>query len=165
MGKKTNKQTSYPSLTILYCSSSMNAQLEYRSNKDLFSPNDLATLFVTSGWSCMWSPIRTTWLASEQCIGTRVSGSRHMAHSSIMHWKMLHAFLTLLLPATEQVHSTIPRTLPIIILSASFIACDKNLIRFIEFAMVNQRGNSLDVYPSWHLRMIPSIVHSLERIT
>lgn len=96
-------------LTILYCSSSiMWVILAYRSNKEMFKPNDLATLFFTIGWSCLWSPIRTTCSALEQAIGTIVSGSVHIPDSSTMHWRMLLlSVTTLLLPEAEQVQRII----------------------------------------------------------
>ena len=94
--------------TILYCSSSNNAWSENRSNIDVLRPSDLATLFFTIGWSCLWSPISTTCFALDETIGIRVSGSRHMPHSSTMHWNtLLHASFILWLPAAEHVQRTI----------------------------------------------------------
>ena len=111
-------------LTIRYCSLSITARLAYRSNMDVLSPSDFATLFFTIGWSCLWSPIRTTCLAdSELTIGMRVSGSRHIPHSSTMHWMTFPQTCSiLLLPAAEQVQRTMRPNFLIAHCSASFIS-------------------------------------------
>lgn len=104
----------------------MRARLAYRSNMDVLSPSDFANLFFTIGWSCIWSPIRTTCLAdSELTIGMRVSGSRHIPHSSTMHWMTFSQTCSiLLLPAAEQVQRTMRPNFLIAHCSAFFMSYD-----------------------------------------
>ena len=120
-------------LTILYCSLSITARLAYRSNMEVLSPSDFATLFFTTGWSCLWSPIRTTCSAdSELTIGMRVSGSRHIPHSSTMHWMTFPQTCSiLLLPAAEQVQRTMRPNFLIAHCSASFISYNWHNKKFI----------------------------------
>ena len=72
-------------LTILYWISSICARSEYRSNIEIPSPKSFAFSHWMIGCSCLWSPMRTTWFASEPNIPQRVSASIHIPHSSMMH--------------------------------------------------------------------------------
>ena len=96
------------SLTILYCSSSILARSESLWNMDFFKPSVIATLSLTIGCNCLWSPIKTTCRAFEHVIGTRDCSSMHMPHSSTMHcWMLSQEVAILRIPATAHVHKII----------------------------------------------------------
>ena len=76
--------------TILYCILSMVApdMLAHLSNSEILRPTLAACLDFMIGCNCLWSPISTTWVAwVADTMGTILSGSIHIPHSSIITLK------------------------------------------------------------------------------
>ena len=92
----TTTQIWYLIYTIRYCLSSLTIRLllsAYRSNIDQASPHWRDLFSKMTGWSCLWSRIRTTFFGFDETIRARHSGFLHMAHSSIITYIPSHRII------------------------------------------------------------------------